>query len=133
MITNESANQLRAKLNLALASVAKDFGCIFEVGNITYNSDEMHTKVTFRIGNTNMQNDPLAKFKLALKKVGYKFGVTESDFNLVDSKTGNKFVGISERGRKYPYVFQQPNGKLVLYPYSMFEKVRYTANLQKGL
>jgi hypothetical protein len=80
-----------------------------------------------------MQNDPLAKFKLALKKVGYKFGVTESDFNLVDSKTGNKFVGISERGRKYPYVFQQPNGKLVLYPYSMFEKVRYTANLQKGL
>lgn len=110
--TREDAKTFRTKLNEALAPVAKEMGCSFEVGSITFGAN-LHTKITFtKVGEDQDPTDKTLKYKSAVKTHGIFYGVDESMIGL-KNRNGEEFVGLAPNRPKYPIVIQQ-NGKIML-------------------
>ena len=109
----------RSEVEKALAIVGKKYGVGFNFGNITYDPNEWHTKLTCTIADPKLGKnvDPaLLKYANNVRKHGWKMDVSESDLGKV-VKLGNRgmceFVGCKDRNSRMPLIFQAEDGKLI--------------------
>jgi hypothetical protein len=124
MITPQDCDLLRRKLNEALTPIAKEFGTAFKVGTIRYGTDNMRTTIELnKVPDGVDPTDKTIPYKADLKKYGFVFGVKEEDAGLKD-RDGNTFIGIAPKRSKFPFVFQQPNGKIILFTKTHMDGVK---------
>lgn len=91
------------------AEAIKEFeaktGVKIDLGSISYNAQQFTTKLTVTIV-AEGENPTDAIYRTSLKKNGWKFGLTEADFNKRIEFLGEVFSikGIKDRTQKFPII-----------------------------
>lgn len=102
--THLNIKEVREKVNEALETL-KQYGIDAQIGNITYNLDEVRTKLVLRVLGTNPQETDFKKYATSFGLKPEDFGKT---FNL-NTKT-MKIVGLSVKS-KLPIICEDQHGK----------------------
>ena len=106
--TTTKINELIAELEKAFKEIGEKHGVTMHIGTVRYDSNQFTSqlKVTYM----NEGEDPQeAEFKVGLKRDGWKFNLTEENFNDTFMYVGElyKVKSISPRSRKYPVIAQK--------------------------
>lgn len=117
--TGAEVDTFRFEFAAAIAEFEKKTGLKMELGCITYSSKQLSGKLTVTIIEEGV-NPEDAAHKQSLKRNGWKFGVTESDFNKRIEFLGNvyRLKGIKDRKQKYPIVALREDGRMYKLPSS---------------
>jgi hypothetical protein len=102
-INPEACKQIRKLVNDKLAEALQELGLKVELGNMTYSSDKVSTKLTVLLADTDsMQID----FALQAQATCFLYGLKPEDYKKRFESNGAMYelVAIKPRRSKYPFV-----------------------------
>lgn len=125
----ESLNAVRNDVTTALKVVEERYGITFDLGRITYGSDNLRAKLvgTLTSAVSGAENGFEVQLLMGLKSHGFRFGLTEKDYKKIFSSTGQPyiFMGIKPSSKKYPLVVKRvSDGKMFKYPAYFKEQIK---------
>lgn len=100
---------LRDDINLALASVADDYGIKLSAGNASFMADN----VSFKLQGTIIGDDGVAKTQERIDLETFHSSLVDLPITLSNGAKG-KVVGYSRRSRKYPFLVDTNKGTFKL-------------------
>lgn len=103
-ITPNLLDEFRNDFEVQMKGLQAKYGVKVSLGNMSYSNTQFTSKVT--VTDTAGGNADDAEGKASLKKDGWRFDLTEKDYNKKFSYNGKnwKLKGIKPRSRKYPIV-----------------------------
>jgi hypothetical protein len=115
--TSDGVDTFRFEFASAIEEFEKKTGLKLDLGRISYNSNQLTTKLTVTIVKEGV-NPEDAMNKQSIKENGWKFGLTEADFNKRIDFLGNVYQlkGIKSRKQKYPIVALRQDGQMFKLP-----------------
>ncbi|MFA5398076.1 MAG: hypothetical protein WC346_18835 [Methanogenium sp.] len=110
--------QLKKDLSKALAEVEKQHNIKLEIGTISYMKNSCSIKISSRIvplGNTKSVEE--LEYEEAFNRLKSRYGLEERKIGDVCNINGEKLtlIGIAYRRKKYPIVFKDSKGKIMLF------------------
>jgi hypothetical protein len=108
---NESAvDQFRHEFENLVKDFEEKHGVKFSLGTITYGLNQLHSKMTVTIVSEG-ENPEDVEGKVSLERHGFRFGLTDEDFNKRIHFLGDVYQlkGIKPRSRKYPILAKNMN------------------------
>jgi hypothetical protein len=105
-----SVDQFRHEFENLVKDFEEKHGVKFSLGTITYGTKQLHSKMTVTIVGEG-ENPEDAEGKISLKRHGFRFGLTEEDFDKRINYLGRVFKvkGIKPRSHKYPILAEDIN------------------------
>ena len=103
--TGSGVDTFRFEFAAAIKEFEQKTGLKFNLGRITYDSKQLSGKLTVTIVNEG-ENPQDAMFKTDLKRNGWKFGLSEKDFNRRIEFLGSVYSlkSVKSRSQKFPIV-----------------------------
>ena len=102
----------RTEFEITVKEMEKKFGIKIDLKAISYAPEEFSSKIQVTVINDG-ENPQETKDKLSLRKFGYYYGLSESDYGS-EIKVGNgeigKILAVKPNSREYPIVYEL-NGK----------------------
>jgi len=124
----ESLNAIRNDVTSALKTVEERYGVTFNLGRITYGSDNLRAKLTGALTSAvGTDNSMEAQLIIGLKEYGHRYGLSIKDAKKVFSASGKQFVfmGIKPSSKKYPLIVKRiEDGKMYKYPVYFKEQIK---------
>jgi len=107
--TGQIARQFRRDFVEHMKAFEKEHGVRVNIGNITYQPNEIRTKLTVR---TNAVSDDAIAEK-EFKRYAFMYGLKADDFGKSFNSRGTMFkiCGVSPRSHKYPILAKNNRGK----------------------
>ena len=125
---SESLLAIRNDVTSALKTVEERYGVTFNIGRITYASDNLRAKLTgvltSAVGTGNSMD---AQLIIGLKEYGHRYGLTIKDAKKVFSSNGKQYVfmGVKPSSKKYPLIVKCiETGKMYKYPAYFKEQIK---------
>ena len=116
----EDIKKIRQELDTILSAYGAKKGLQFQLGNISYSSNQFNCKMTATSGDSKEDAD-----KVNWDKNCWSVGLSREDFGKTINYIGNnyKLVGIKPRSRNYPVVVEQiPSGRRFKFTASMVKR-----------
>ena len=103
-------DQFRNEFEALVKDFEEKHGVKFGLGTITYGPSQLHSKMTVTIVGEG-ENPKDVEGKTSLKRHGFRFGLTDEDFNKRIQFLGKVYQlkGIKPRSSKYPIIAKNMN------------------------
>lgn len=121
--TGAGVDTFRFEFAAAVKEFEEKTGLKLSLGSITYSAKQLSGKLTVTIVEEGV-NPEEAAHKETLRRNGWKFGLSESDFNKRIEFLGSVYSlkGVAERKQKYPIVALREDGRMYKLPASCLRK-----------